>query len=56
MTLRGVGAPASLGVDRSDHLNYWANGFPALMITDTAFLRNPNSGVHEAVWALAKND
>lgn len=30
------------GVDFSDHLNYWAEGYPALMITDTAFYRNPH--------------
>jgi len=29
------------GVDFSDHRNYWAEGYPAVMITDTAFLRNP---------------
>lgn len=26
----------------SDHLNYWKFGFPALMINDTSFLRNPH--------------
>ncbi len=26
----------------SDHSPFWDKGFPALMITDTAFLRNPN--------------
>ncbi len=26
----------------SDHRNYWLFGFPALMINDTAILRNPN--------------
>ena len=26
----------------SDHSSFWSQGFPALMITDTAFLRNPN--------------
>ncbi|MEM6261665.1 MAG: M28 family peptidase [Bacteroidota bacterium] len=26
----------------SDHRNYWKFGFPALMINDTSFLRNPN--------------
>jgi len=26
----------------SDHRNYWHFGFPALMINDTSFLRNPN--------------
>jgi hypothetical protein len=30
------------GVSFSDHRSYWAEGYPALMITDTAFYRNPN--------------
>jgi len=30
------------GVDFSDHLNYWKFGYSAVMITDTAFYRNPN--------------
>jgi hypothetical protein len=30
------------GVDFSDHLNYWAYGYSAVMITDTAFYRNKN--------------
>jgi Zn-dependent M28 family amino/carboxypeptidase len=30
------------GIDFSDHSSYWDQGFPALMITDTAFYRNPN--------------
>jgi len=30
------------GVDFSDHRSYWAQGYPALMVTDTAFMRNPN--------------
>lgn len=33
------------GVDFSDHRNYWPYGWPALMITDTAFYRN--AGYHE---------
>jgi Zn-dependent M28 family amino/carboxypeptidase len=38
-----LNAPAIVpGVDFSDHLNYWAHGFPAVMITDTAFFRNPH--------------
>lgn len=28
--------------DRSDHFPFWADGYPALMITDTANFRNPN--------------
>jgi hypothetical protein len=31
-----------VGVDYSDHLNYWEFDFPALMITDTSFFRNKN--------------
>ena len=30
------------GVRLSDHSSFWDQDFPALMITDTAFLRNPN--------------
>jgi hypothetical protein len=26
----------------SDHANFWDAGYPAVMLTDTAFLRNPN--------------
>jgi Zn-dependent M28 family amino/carboxypeptidase len=26
----------------SDHSPFWDHGFPALLVTDTAFLRNPN--------------
>jgi hypothetical protein len=26
----------------SDHRNYWTYGYQAVMINDTAFLRNPN--------------
>ncbi|MBI3716903.1 MAG: M28 family peptidase, partial [Betaproteobacteria bacterium] len=36
-----INAPPMLpGIDFSDHLNYWNAGIPALMVTDTAFLRN----------------
>ena len=34
--------PMLTGVDFSDHLNYWDEGYPALMITDTSFFRNPH--------------
>jgi hypothetical protein len=34
--------PAAVGADLSDHRNYWAHGIPAVMVSDTAFLRNPN--------------
>jgi len=30
------------GIDFSDQLNFWKEGIPAVMITDTAFYRNPH--------------
>ena len=33
--------PPILGADLSDHRNYWFAGFTAVMVTDTAYLRNP---------------
>jgi hypothetical protein len=30
------------GIDFSDHRSFWKEGYPAAMITDTAFYRNPN--------------
>jgi hypothetical protein len=36
-----MNAPRALeGVDFSDHRSYWDQGFPAVMVTDTAFFRN----------------
>ena len=36
-------APSTVvGVDLSDHLNYWLFGYSALMVTDTSFYRNAN--------------
>ena len=36
-----ISAPAFIpGIDFSDHLSYWAHGYPAAMVTDTAFFRN----------------
>jgi len=41
--VRSINAPAQLpGIDFSDHLNYWRCGIPAVMVTDTAFYRNPH--------------
>ena len=41
--VESITAPAFIpGIDFSDHLNYWKNGYSAVMITDTAFYRNPN--------------
>ncbi|OVE80606.1 hypothetical protein BVY03_05945 [bacterium K02(2017)] len=36
-----INAPSFIeSADFSDHLNYWHFGYPAVMVTDTAFLRN----------------
>ena len=43
LPVRSISAPAVVpGVDFSDHLNFWRHGWNAVMITDTAFFRNPN--------------
>lgn len=42
MPVRSINAPSFVtGVDFSDHRSYWAAGIPAVMVTDTAFFRNP---------------
>lgn len=41
--IESLNAPSFIpGVDFSDHRNFWKFGYPAFMITDTAFYRNPN--------------
>lgn len=41
--VRTLSAPSwVLGVDLSDHRNYWKFGYKAVMITDTSFYRNPH--------------
>ncbi|HEY5993811.1 MAG TPA: M28 family peptidase [Gallionellaceae bacterium] len=36
-----INAPRSVpGIDYSDHRCYWAEGYPAIMVTDTSFYRN----------------
>lgn len=42
LAVHSINAPRWVpGVDFSDHVNYWDAGYPAVMITDTAFYRNP---------------
>ena len=41
--LVSISAPTFVtGIDFSDHRNYWTYNYPAMMLTDTAFFRNPN--------------
>lgn len=43
LPVESINAPNKLpGIDFSDHRNYWALGYPAVMITDTSFYRNSN--------------
>ncbi len=43
LPIYSINAPAFVtGVDFSDHWSFWQFGFPAVMVTDTAFFRNPN--------------
>jgi len=43
ITTKSFSGPESLqGIDFSDHRNYWKFGYSAVMITNTAFYRNPN--------------
>jgi peptidase M28-like protein len=43
LPVHSFNAPSSVpGVDFSDHRNYWRAGYNAVMVTDTAFYRNPH--------------
>lgn len=42
MVKRYSGPAWTPSLDWSDHRSYWAQGWPAVMITDTSYLRNPN--------------
>lgn len=33
--------PTGSGIEASDHISYWRAGVPAIIVTDTAYLRNP---------------
>jgi hypothetical protein len=43
LPVESINAPAVIpGIDWSDHRSYWAHGWPAVMVTDTALNRNAN--------------
>jgi hypothetical protein len=43
LPVESLAAPGfMMGVDLSDHVNYWDAGYSAVMVTDTAFFRNHN--------------
>jgi len=41
LPVHSINAPVT-GVDFSDHASYWVHGYRAVMVTDTAFYRNPH--------------
>jgi Zn-dependent M28 family amino/carboxypeptidase len=42
LPVHSINAPPFVpGIDLSDHVSFWRRGDPAVMITDTAFYRNP---------------
>ena len=41
MPVYSSNGPTMMGSDASDHASYWRHGLPAVMVTDTAFMRNP---------------
>lgn len=51
LDVRSLNAPRFVhGVDFSDHLNYWNLGMPAIMVTDTSFMRNANYHQSTDTW------
>jgi Zn-dependent M28 family amino/carboxypeptidase len=43
LDVQRINLPEAMGLaGLSDHRNYWAQGYDAVMINDTSFLRNPN--------------
>ncbi|MFY0563863.1 M28 family peptidase [Archangium lansingense] len=46
-----LAAPRALkGVDFSDHASFWDEGYPAVMVTDTALFRNPHYHTPQDTW------
>jgi hypothetical protein len=51
LPVQSLSAPRSLeGVDFSDHASFWDRGYPAVMVTDTAFFRNPRYHTPKDTW------
>lgn len=51
LDVRSLNSPRFVhGVDFSDHLNYWRLGYPAIMVTDTSFMRNPHYHQSTDTW------
>jgi hypothetical protein len=43
LPVRSINAPRAIpGIDFSDHRSFWDHDYPAVLVTDTAFYRNPH--------------
>lgn len=51
LEVESLAAPRALtGVDFSDHASFWDEGYPAVMVTDTALFRHPGYHTPEDTW------
>ncbi|MBM7116278.1 M28 family peptidase [Archangium primigenium] len=51
LATEALAAPRGLtGVDFSDHASFWDEGYPAVMVTDTALFRNPHYHTGQDTW------
>jgi Zn-dependent M28 family amino/carboxypeptidase len=51
VSAESLAAPRNLqGVDFSDHASYWDEGYPGVMVTDTALFRNPHYHTPGDTW------
>jgi hypothetical protein len=51
LPVESLSAPAALpGVALSDHASFWEQGYRAVMVTDTAFFRNPRYHTADDTW------
>lgn len=51
LSSESLAAPRGLeGVDFSDHGSFWDEGYPAVMVTDTALFRNPHYHTPQDTW------
>jgi hypothetical protein len=51
LPVESLAAPRTLeGVDFSDHASFWDEGYPAVMVTDTALFRNPHYHTPGDTW------
>ena len=51
LAVHSINSPRRVpGIENSDHVNFWDAEYPALMVTDTAYLRNANYHKASDTW------